>query len=341
MNKKILALIIIMFSSQLLTAADKNSSDKVKPVKVYILAGQSNMQGKGAIEEKRGKKNSLRHLVTDGATKEEYKFAVDAKGEWRVREDVWVHYNLAPWRELRYGPLKPGFGSQSGQIGPEFGFGHVMGDALDEQILIIKAAWGGKSLGFNFLPPSLSKEAKPKLIMEIDKDLGATADKTAGYFYYQMVELTKYVTKNIKTYFPEYKGQGVEIAGLCWHQGWNDKGKFAPHYEKNMAAFIRDIRSAEHGLGIPNLPIVIATSGMMANSHSSPIVQGQLAMADSKKYPKFAGNVSVVDTSKPYGADKMGFHFGENRGHYHWSNHARSYANIGRAMAAEMLKLLK
>ena len=113
----------------------------------------------------------------------------------------------------------------------------------------------------------------------------------------------------------------------------------APHYEKNMAAFIRDIRSAEHGLGIPDLLIVIATSGMMKDS--SPIVQGQLAMADSKKYPKFAGNVSVVDTGKPYGADKMEFHFGEKRGHYHWHNHARSYCNIGRAMAAEMLKLEK
>ena len=330
---------LILAAAAAISLGTVSTAQAEKPVKIYILAGQSNMQGKGAIEEKRGKKNSLRHLVTDAATKEEFKFAVDDNGEWRVRDDVWVYYNLAPWRELRYGPLKPGFGTQSGQIGPEFGFGHVMGEALDEQILIIKTAWGGKSLNFNFQPPSLNKGAKPTVILEIDKDHGAKADKTPGYFYYQSLEFVKHVTEDIKKYFPDYKGQGFEIAGLCWHQGWNDLGKMAPHYEKNMAAFIQDIRSKEHGLGIPDLPIVIATSGMMKDD--SPIVKGQLAMADGSKYPKHAGNVRVVDTGKPYGPDKMEFHFGENRGHYHWSNNARSYTNIGRAMAAEMLKLHK
>ena len=47
------------------------------PVKVYILAGQSNMQGKGGIEGDGG--NSLRSLVKSEA--KEFGFLVDDKGE--------------------------------------------------------------------------------------------------------------------------------------------------------------------------------------------------------------------------------------------------------------------
>ena len=147
------------------------------------------------------------------------------------------------------------------------------------------------------------------------------------------------MTENIGSYFPAYKGQGMEIAGLGWHQGWNDQyGGLDAKYESNLAAFIRDIRSAEHGLGVPNLPVVIATSGMIETE--SLVKQGQLAMGDISKYPQFAGNVAVVDTEKPYGPDKMGFKFytekSPDKVGYHWNNHARSYVNIGRAMAAEM-----
>jgi hypothetical protein len=63
--------------------------------------------------------------------KKDYQFLVDDQGEWIVRNDVWIHYDLHPWKELRHGPLKPGYGSHGGQIGPELGFGHVMGDAND------------------------------------------------------------------------------------------------------------------------------------------------------------------------------------------------------------------
>jgi len=55
--------------------------------------------------------------------------------------------------------LKPGYGSHGGHVGPEFGFGHAMGDASESKVLLIKAAWGGKSIGHNFLPPSVGKYA--------------------------------------------------------------------------------------------------------------------------------------------------------------------------------------
>jgi hypothetical protein len=294
------------------------------PVKIYLLVGQSNMQGKGAVEGE--KSNSLRYAVKNDP-KREFQFVVNEDGTWRERSDVWIHYDLYPFRELRYGALKPGYGGSSGQIGPELGFGHMMGDACKGQVLLIKAAWGGKSLGHNFLPPSVGKYPLPVL------------PDDPGYFYHRILQLVREVTENAEKYFPDYRGQGFEIAGLCYHQGWNDQyGGLDLKYEKNMAAFIKDIRSVEFGLGVPGLPVVIATSGMIEKE--TPIKEGQRAMADPKKYPHFVGNVAVVDTDKPFGPEKMQFKFAERVG-YHWNSNARSYTNIGRAMAAEMQKLLK
>ena len=304
------------------------SAQSEPPVKIYLMVGQSNMQGKGGIEGDAG--NTLRHLVNNDP-KKEYQFAIDDKGEWVERKDVWIHYDLHPFRELRYGLLKPGYGASSGQVGPEFGFGHAMGNANKGKVLLIKAAWGGKSIGHNFLPPSIGKYPAP-----------AEPELDPGYFYHRTLQLVDEVTGNMKKFFPDYNGQGVEIAGICWHQGWNDQyGGHDANYETNLAAFIKDIRSTEHGLGIPNLPFVIASSGMIKNE--SPVVQGQLAIGDTKKYPEFVGNVAVINTDKPYGPNKMTFKFDNNgvteKVGYHWNNNARSYTNIGIAMAGEMLKL--
>ena len=304
------------------------SAQSEPPVKIYLMVGQSNMQGKGGIEGDGG--NTLRHLVNNDP-KKEYQFAIDDKGEWVERKDVWIHYDLHPFRELRYGLLKPGYGASSGQVGPEFGFGHAMGNANKGKVLLIKAAWGGKSLGHNFLPPSIGKYPAP-----------AEPELDPGYFYHRTLQLVDEVTGNMKKFFPDYNGQGVELAGICWHQGWNDQyGGHDANYETNLAAFIKDIRSTEHGLGIPNLPFVIASSGMIKNE--SPVVQGQLAIGDTKKYPEFVGNVAVINTDKPYGPNKMTFKFDNNgvteKVGYHWNNNARSYTNIGIAMAGEMLKL--
>jgi len=295
------------------------------PVKIYILAGQSNMQGKGAIEGDHG--GSLRGLVKNHP--KHYQFLVDGNGEWVERKDVWAFLDQEP-RDAKYGGMMPGYGSSGGQVGPEIGLGHKIGDHHDEQVLVIKACWGGKSVGHNFLPPSIGKYPKPLV------------PNDPGFYYHEILRIVQDVTENIGTYFPDYQGQGVEIAGFCWHQGWNDQyGGLDLKYETNLAAFIKDIRSVEHGLGVPGLPFVIATSGMI--KPDSPVVQGQLAIGDSKKYPEFVGNVAVIDTHKPYGPDKMTFKFDNNgvteKVGYHWNNNARSYTNIGIAMAGEMPKL--
>jgi len=52
------------------------------------------------------------------------------------------------------GPAAPGFGAYSGKSGPEYGFAMSMEQLTDAPILIIKTSWGGKSLTYDFRPPS-------------------------------------------------------------------------------------------------------------------------------------------------------------------------------------------
>ena len=66
-----------------------------KPLKVFILAGQSNMEGHGFIAAdpaRNAGKGSLEHLAKDPATAPRYKHLVDNKGTWRTRDDVYIHY---------------------------------------------------------------------------------------------------------------------------------------------------------------------------------------------------------------------------------------------------------
>ncbi len=78
------------------------------PVKVFILAGQSNMQGHAALR-------TLEYLIYNAETAAEYQQWKDRWGDWRERRDVWI------WTMDggRYGNLKPGFGQSEKKIGPE------------------------------------------------------------------------------------------------------------------------------------------------------------------------------------------------------------------------------
>ena len=97
-------------------------------VQVFILAGQSNMEGAGAVKinpnSKNGGKGTLEYLVKNTETKQEFGHLADKDGNWIARKDVFIRYGN------RIGALKAGFGFRSTTIGPELGFGQVIGDAV-------------------------------------------------------------------------------------------------------------------------------------------------------------------------------------------------------------------
>ncbi|HSH16452.1 MAG TPA: autotransporter-associated beta strand repeat-containing protein, partial [Verrucomicrobiae bacterium] len=142
-----------------------------------------------------------------------------------------------------------------------------------------------------------------------------------------------------------YSGEGYEIAGFAWHQGYNDRvtPAYSAEYQTNMANFINDIRSSEHGFGVPNLPFVIATTGMDGGPAYTTVEQAQLKMADATAYPGFDGNVRVVDVRGVYD----GLDFWQpvalspaDQG-YHWNRNAKTYLHIGMAMGDAMSLLVK
>ena len=280
--------------SSLTTLDAAAASEKIK---VFILAGQSNMEGKAP-------NTLLEHQATNTTTKELFAH-LRKDDKWIVRDDVFIKYLE------RKGPLTVGYGSP-GRTGVELEFGTVMGNHLEEPVLLIKAAWGGHSLFKLFRSPSagypvgeaLQKElgqAQASVIKNNEKNkkndpLPTMEDikKDYGASYRQMMAEVKHVTDNYATMFPELKGKTPELSGFAWFQGWNDQYGAQDEYASNMKNFIEDVRK---DLNTPKLPFVIAAMGQNGSKPASgamlTIREAQLAMND---VPEFKGNVKTFRT---------------------------------------------
>ncbi len=304
-------------------------AESSRPVKVFILAGQSNMEGAGIIKadpKRNGGQGSLEYLVKDDGNGARFRPLLDGAG-WRTRDDVWISYLD------RKGPLTVGFGARAGEtIGPELGFGWVMGDAIAEPVLLIKCAWGGKSLAVDFRPPSAGK--LPYSLGEKGNAAIVQDPAILGKYYRETLTLTKAALADIKTLVPGSDGKYV-LAGFGWHQGWNDRinDQFNAEYESNMAHFIRDIRK---DLGLPALPFVIAETGMTGTDEKHPralsLMKAQAAVAE---HAEFKGNVAFVGT-KAFWRPAEQSPSGQG---YHWNSNAETYYLIGEAMGEAMKRL--
>jgi len=276
-----------------------SSADEAKPVKVFLLAGQSNMEGKA-------RNALLDYQAEDAKTKDLFKH-LRKDGKWIVRDDVFIKFLD------RKGPLTVGFGSP-GCTGSELEFGTMMGDHFEEPVLLIKTAWGGHSLYQLFRSPSAGfprEENLQKELNEAQKRVKASNEQTNkneplptmedirkvyGSSYRNMMAEVKETFDNCTTMFPELKGRKLEVAGFFWFQGYNDmfgdvNDPSSPpgEYASNMKHFIRDVRK---DLGVPNLPFMIAAIG---NNGSNEAKGGMLAVREAEMamndVPEFKGNV--------------------------------------------------
>ncbi|MHB1035921.1 MAG: sialate O-acetylesterase [Pirellulales bacterium] len=331
MKKHLVSTCVAALAAWAATGPEVHAADAGKTVRVFILAGQSNMEGHGFIAadpKRNGGKGSLEFLVKDPATAGRFAPLVDAAGQWRKRDNVWIAYLD------RKGPLTAGFGARPDMIGPELGFGWVMGDALDEPVLLVKCAWGGKSLAIDFRPPSAGKP--PYSLGE--KGDAAIVENPAilGKYYRETVTLAKDAIAHVKDLVPGSDGRYV-LSGFGWHQGWNDRinNKFNAEYESNMAHFIRDMRK---DLGVPALPFVIAETGMNGPEEKNPralsLMKAQAAVAER---PEFKGNVAFVGTRAFWRPKEQS----PNGQGYHWNSNAETYYLIGEAMGEAMKRLMK
>lgn len=278
-----------------------------KTLKVYILAGQSNMQGSAH-------KSTFAAIGDDPKTANLLEEILDQNGDPIVCNNAWISYITQRNQRdtVLHGKVKVGYGFDDERIGPEFAFGLYMDKALDDPILIIKTAWGGKSLAVDFRPPSAGPY-EPSLT---EKQRGNIPESgKVGHYYREMIRYVQETlkdTESIRKIVPSYNAkQGYELAGFVWFQGWNDmcNRHHIEQYTENMIHFISDVRKE---FDVPKLPFIVGILGVYGIDPDSRLFDKKLPVTDFRKtqfaaveqYDRkveapYRGNVIGVD-SGPY-----------------------------------------
>jgi len=334
---------------------DGQPADMKKPVKVFILMGQSNMLGMGDVGPDTAK-GTLGYLTK---TEKRYPHLIDDAGKWTERSDV------------RYVHVMPGRGGgmqvnhnewltvKGGAIGPEVAFGHIMGQLLSEPVLVLKSCIGNRSLGWDLLPPGSErfavdgkvyagyKDAPDSWEMDtdkgtatkppawIDKKTGKVIEWYAGKQYDDDLANAKKVLSELGTYYPG--AEKYEIAGFVWWQGHKDQNKaHAGRYEQNLVNLIKSLRKDYNA---PSAPFVLAVGcgNPGRESFGLQIAEAQLAMNDAKKHPEFAGNVRCVDSRDFWREAAVS---PKNQG-YHYNRNAETYMEVGSALGWAMAELMQ
>ena len=334
---------------QTLPDPDGKPANMAKPVQVYILLGQSNMLGAGRITpSKKRAEGSLTQAVKEKGL---YPYLVDDEGEWTVRKDV---------RNVRV--MGSGTGGmrlfnnewmtiKGRTIGPEYGIGHHLGQAIDAPVMILKSCIGNRSLGWDLLPPGSkgfefddverkSKQTKTFVYagykqspLRWEKGTQPVPIKWyAGMQYDGDIDRAKKVLSELDKYYPD--ATRYEVAGFFFWQGDKDRynAGHASRYEQNLVHLIKQLRS---DFDAPHAKFVCATLGQTkkgATGNEGKILEAQLAV-DGKagKYKDFQGNVASVYTHPLSRGGASNSHYGGN---------AETYMNVGEAMGRAMVELL-
>jgi hypothetical protein len=332
-----------------------------KPVKVYIMSGQSNMVGFGTVS---GTEEKTLQTMTVGQNK--FPDLIDESGAWTTRQDVRYRGVISDFTDAQLSPGALGSG-----FGPELGFGYVMGWYHDEPVLLLKSCTGNRSLGWDVLPPGSVSYVYGSTNYGGYGDWGnwpvGGVPPTSGGWYagkefdrffmheddwvhadpadFNVVD----VLDNWAAQYPQWAAQGFEIAGFVWWQGDKDRYDMghATRYEQNLVKLITTLRSYYEnrypgeenqfplGRVAPNAPFVLATLGQTplgsTNEAEKAILDAQLAVdGESGRYSQFAGNVKTV-YAHPLSEG------GASNSHY--DGRAGTYMLIGDALGRAMAEL--
>jgi autotransporter-associated beta strand protein len=330
-----------------------------KPVKVFIIMGQSNMEGKGAINPVTTK-GTLARIVR---TENKFPNLVDANNNWLARPDVKYRGVISAFGN---GNLTVGQGTLSTQIGPELGFGNVLGYHFSEPVIVIKASLGGQDLGYDFMAPgsqrydsggktyagyhdtarswTIGTTPPPPYVPGTPTGyLGNPAGGASNYggkMFDDSVSQVNGILSNFASQYPAYAAQGYQIAGIGWFQGWNDSvtTTFPERYEQNMIRFINAFRSA---VNAPNAPFVIATSafsGWNASGGQLTVINAQLA-AGNPANPNYPGNTKTMEC-RGYWRVASESPVPDGSQGYHYNHNSETMMLVGDALGRGMIDLL-
>ena len=177
-----------------------------------------------------------------------------------------------------------------------------------------------------------------------------------GHYYRELLRHTKESLEGYEDLFPELKGRDFELAGLVWHQGFNDKVNSkmrATQYKEYTELLIQFIKDIRRDLEAPDLPFVIgelSTGGIPSRGDF------QAAQEAAANPSEFAGNVAFVLTAEYYdtaahelyeknywkGTDEQKAQWqavGNDRP-YHYLGSGKTYYLKGKAFGEAMLEML-
>ncbi len=372
MKKLSIVLVVLGVFCAIGANAEKKSSERLK---VFILAGQSNMAGharghtiatlfnsdgakdKELIQLVFKKDSKLSKAVLDeqltraregdeltgGISNKKIKAMTDEKAKAvaeaeaakikaaheAYKENIVnslvvsdrVYINSISDRNTKSGKLSVGYGGDTSKLGPEYGFGLSIAEKIDGPILLIKTSWGGKSLHYNFRPPSAGEyqlDEKQKASDKVDE-----IKKNAGLNYRMMNEAVHGVLDNLKENHPAYDPKaGYEIAGFVWFQGFNDQfsDAFRDNYKDNMIAFIKDVRAEYEA---PKMPFIIGVLGTSRTEEKVAQNAVSLGQREAAKAPEFKDNVLAVESYTQYALDSLEVF---SKG---WANHYLEWDTVG------------
>ncbi len=307
----------LLLSLSALFCGDSLAAEK-KPLQVFILAGQSNMQGHVNV-------STFDSLADDPKTAPILTEVRNVDGTPRACEKVWISSIGCAGDDTteQKGKLTAGFGASTAEIGPEFTFGIYMEKQLNEPILIIKTSWGGKDLHTDFRPPSAGPFVWSDFEFNARKNRGDNMEKdksekikATGLYYRLMIEHVRKVLGDIKQVVPDYNPkEGYELAGFVWFQGFNDlvsdwtydKGNQPGGYDVYSEVLMHFIRDVRKDLSVPKMPFVIGVMGIGGvKEDKKPGSQKYFrqAQAAPASLPEFHNSVVAVQTA-PYWDDDL------------------------------------
>jgi hypothetical protein len=310
--------------------------DLSKPVKVFILMGQSNMVGMGKLS---GGEGSLENAVKE---KKKYPYLLDDEGKWAVSANVrniYISMNALKHNDWMCVTNRD-------KVGTEYGIGHFVGEAIDGPVMILKSCIGNRGLGWDLLPPGSeswevenAKTGKTMIYAGYKQSPSSwekgTEPKPTGWYagkeYDTDVENAKQILGELDNYYPGAKS--YEVAGFLWWQGDKDMRDpaYFNTYEKHLVELIKALRK---DFNAHNAPFVSASLGQTKEGSTSgdgKIMEAMKNVADPSKYPDL-GKVGFVYTHPLSMGGSSSAHYGGN---------AETYMNVGEAMGKAMAGLLK
>jgi hypothetical protein len=295
---------LILISTSGISAPRTQAADTAAkgPVKIFVLIGQSNMNGRGNIKVLKEK------LIKD--LPKQYPPSL-----MTLRKDVWIFGangdGISGQKDNKH--LEPGFG-QWKYYGPELGFGHVVGDKIDQQVLLIKLIAGGTALGKQWVSPAIAKRT----------------GRPIGVQYKRFIRETITTIHQLPDLYKNYdQGQGYQLCGVFWVQGHADGGSLRDEYEQNLVDFIKDAR---RDLAIPDLPFIAGES--LAGKPPSEAYAKAVDRVNKEAGNKQAATILSKSKIKLTGPDYAPYNAAGDR--THWRHNSRAYLDVG-IWAAELI----